>query len=169
MKKRFLLSLALLPALITGVYAAQIQTKDTLPRANVTLFAPGDLPTAAANSAAPAFSPDGKIVLLGQSSGGANISIMQSHREGKNWSAPEFPLFSGKYHDLEPAFSPNGKYVVFASNRPVTAGGALIDGNYNGNKYPGSGGNLWQVNYLNKSWGTPVALPSSINANGFSI
>ena len=166
MKKCFLIALAAFPAFVTGLQAVEAQNQNPVPAPEVTLFAPGGLPTTATNSAAPAFSPDGKIVLLGQSSGGSTISIMQSHREGKNWSVPEFPTFSGKYHDLEPAFSPDGKYLIFASNRPATARGTEIDGYYNGNKYPGSGGNLWRVDYRNKAWGTPTVLPSGINANG---
>ena len=145
--------------------ATQAQTADSLLNPQVALFAPGEIPTTALRSAAPAFSADGKTVLLGLSPGNDGISVMQSHLESGKWTVPELPVFSGKYHDLEPVFSPDGKYLIFASNRPATAGGAVIDGNYDGRKITGGGGNLWKIKYSKKEWGIPEILPALINAN----
>jgi len=35
------------------------------------------------------------------------------------WTNPEVAQFSGKYHDLEPSFSPDGFKLFFVSNRPT--------------------------------------------------
>lgn len=74
-------------------------------------------------------------------------------------------LFSGQYRDLEPAFAPNGKYLIFASSRPTTPNGAPLDGHYNGQVFPGSGGNLWRIAWTKKGWGKPELLPATINSN----
>ena len=132
----------------------------------VTLFAPGAIPTTATGSAAPAFTRDGKKVYIGQSAKGGDISVMVSHLIGGLWSAPAMAAFSGKYRDLEPAFSPDGKYLIFASNRPQIEGDSLLDGNYNKGVQKGKGGNLWKVKITKKGAGVPERLPHVINANG---
>ncbi len=35
------------------------------------------------------------------------------------WSNPETAWFSGRFNDLEPAFSPDGQKLFFTSNRPL--------------------------------------------------
>jgi hypothetical protein len=131
----------------------------------VKLFAPGIVPTIALGSAAPAFTLNGKIVLIGQSASPGEISIMESHLVDKKWSTLESPSFSGKYRDLEPVFAPNGKYLVFASNRPANDGGALLERRSGVKILPGKGGNLWKVKYTKKGWSEPEALPAIINSN----
>jgi Tol biopolymer transport system component len=147
----------------TGINYQQDTTNHNQPL--VTLFAPGAIPTSATGSAAPAFTRDGKTVYIGQSTKAGDISVMVSHLAGGKWSAPEIVPFSG-YRDLEPAFSPDGKYMIFASNRPKTAGDSLLDGNYNKGIQKGKGGNLWKVKITKKGAGIPERLPDVINANG---
>jgi WD40-like Beta Propeller Repeat len=132
---------------------------------DVTLFVPGPIPTSVPSSAAPAFTPDGHSVYLGQSSDGQSSSITVSHRSGEQWSVPKVATFSGRYRDLEPTFAPNGRYLVFASSRPVGSSGAELDGHYNGKVLPGNGGNLWKVESTKKGWKQPEPLPAIINAN----
>jgi Tol biopolymer transport system component len=135
-------------------------------QSGVTLFVPGVIPTAATTSMAPAFTPDGTSVYLGQiSSNPKSISIMSSQKIGKEWSAPKLVPFSGQYRDLEPAFAPSGKYLIFASNRPTRSGEAELDGHYNGQIFPGDGGNLWRVELTRKGWSKPTILPPIINSN----
>lgn len=173
MKKQILINVFVSLCLVSGLKASALvnlsyiirQDTDKLNRPKVIAFAPGEIPATAPNSAAPAFTPDGKTVLFGESPGSGNISIMGSHLDGNKWSAPESPSFSGKYRDLEPVFSPDGKYLVFASNRPTTAGGAELDGNYNRKKFTGAGGNLWKVKYTKKGWGNPEVLSPVINSD----
>ncbi|HEV2288786.1 MAG TPA: hypothetical protein VGR81_07525 [Candidatus Acidoferrales bacterium] len=129
------------------------------------IFVPGVIPTPVQNSAAPAFTPDGNAVYFFQSSGGPNVSIVFSQRTGGQWSTPKTATFSGQYRDLEPAFAPSGKYLIFASNRPTTPNGSVLDGHYNGKVFPGSGGNLWKIRLTKKGWQKPEPLPAAINSN----
>ncbi|HEV2419599.1 MAG TPA: hypothetical protein VGX94_17525 [Terriglobia bacterium] len=132
---------------------------------DVTIFVPGIIPTSAPSSAAPAFTPDGNTVYFGQSSGGSSNSIVFSQRSGDQWSVPKTASFSGQYRDLEPAFAPDGKYLIFASNRPTTPNGAPLDGHYDGQVFPGGGGNLWKIRLTKKGWQKTEPLPAAINSN----
>jgi hypothetical protein len=110
---------------------------------------------------APAFSPDGKTVFFGESAA-EKIFIFGSKKVAGRWTAPKLAPFSGTYRDLEPAFGPGGRYLIFASNRPMGLEAKLADGNFNGTLYPGAGGHLWKVELRGSEWGTPVALPTVI-------
>lgn len=76
---------------------------------------------------------------------------------------PEIASFSGRWRDGEPAMSPDGSFLIFASNRPTAEGGATLDGTWGGHVYKGSGGNLWKVDRRRSGWGTPVRLPPTVN------
>jgi hypothetical protein len=91
-----------------AVRAAELQPRE---------FAVDKLP-----AVAPAFSPDGKTVFFGRSVGKA-IFIFVSQRSGDTWGPAKPAPFSGTYRDLEPTFDPNGKYLIFASNRPLAGVG----------------------------------------------
>src|SRR6185312_16402925 len=142
--------------------------QDTSTKANpeLVMFAPGSVPGTSNLVAAPAFTPDGKSVYFGQTKGNDHINIVASYFKDGAWTSPVPAPFSGDYPNLEPAFDPNGKYLVFASSRPATAGGGLMDGNWNGKEYPGKGGNLWKASYSKNRWGEPARLPEVINKNG---
>jgi Tol biopolymer transport system component len=174
MKKYILINACMLLGLLSGFkanaigkYAGYITHQDTgvLKHPDAVLFCPGVISTAAISSAAPTFTPDGRSVYIGQSQKGKDISIMVSHLADGKWFAPTVADFSGKYRDLEPVFAPDGKYLVFASNRPATPGVTELEGNYNGKKFPGGGGNLWKVKRTKNGWETPEVLPAVINSN----
>ena len=147
------------------VWACHATAPSASGQSDPSIFVPGIIPTSMASSAAPAFTPDGNTVYFFQSSGGPNSSIVFSQQNGGQWSAPKTPVFSGQYRDLEPAFAPNGKYLIFASNRPTTSGGSVLDGHYNGQVFPGGGGNLWRVERTKTGWRKPEMLPATINSN----
>jgi Tol biopolymer transport system component len=113
---------------------------------------------------APAFSPDGKLVCFGKRIG-KDMSIFESEQKNGRWSEPRIVSFSGHYTDLEPAFDPHGRYIIFASNRPLESGGPLAEGNYDGKVRPGNGGHLWRVDRVGDHWGEPRPLPERINAS----
>ena len=125
------------------------------------VFAPSVI-SGAAHETAPAFAPGGRSVLFGRSSAAASF-ILESHRSGSMWSKPVIANFSGHWTDMEPAMSPDGSYVVFASNRPVAPGGAPLDGDAGGSPQPGTGSNLWRAERVAAGWKTPVRLPGVIN------
>lgn len=130
-----------------------------------TLFVPGVVPTPVISNAAPAFTPDGSTVYFGQSAGGSDEFIVVSHLRQGQWTSPRTASFSGHFRDLEPAFAPDGNYLVFASNRPATPGGQVLTGHYNGRVLPEAGGHLWKVVREGQHWGKPQPLPAVINSN----
>lgn len=97
----------------------------------------------------PAFSPDGQTMLFTRQANHSAI-IMESHRIAGGWSQPQPASFSGQYADTDPAFGPDGSYVVFASARPVPGARAKAL-------------TLWSVRRNGASWGTPVHLPPNVN------
>jgi len=65
------------------------------------------------------FSPDGKelywSIALPQQNGGV---IMTSKLVNGKWTSPEIAPFSGQWTDWDPFFTPDGKKIIFVSNRP---------------------------------------------------
>jgi Tol biopolymer transport system component len=104
----------------------------------------------------PAFSPDGQTMLFTRQVD-RTVIIMESHRTANGWSQPQPAAFSGgKYADTDPAFGPDGAYVVFASARPTgDAQGKTL--------------NLWLVKRNGTTWGTPVHLPPAVNVSAFAF
>ncbi|NVB79253.1 MAG: hypothetical protein HOV81_12700 [Kofleriaceae bacterium] len=73
-----------------------------------------------------ASSPDGTLRLWGSTDrpgGPGGWDIWQSRATDGGWSAPEPAAFDSPENDFDPAFSADGKYVYFFSNRPGGAGG----------------------------------------------
>lgn len=68
-----------------------------------------------------AISPDDNEMYYTLQSGlGVFSTILYRKKQNDGtWSSPEVAPFSGRYADLEPAFSHDGKKIYFASNRPV--------------------------------------------------
>ena len=98
------------------------------------------------------FTPDGDTAVYDIASG-KNVFMVISHRKGGVWSKPEIAPFSGQWKDHDPALSPDGSFVVFASNRPVTPGGAP----------QANWGTLWRVDRKGDGWGEPQLLPPTVN------
>lgn len=79
--------------------------------------------------------------------------ILRMKSVGNTWSAPEVAPFSGRYSDLEPAFSPDGTRLYFASRRPLDGQGAAKDWD------------IWYVNRVGKNWSAPLNVGSPINTD----
>jgi Tol biopolymer transport system component len=102
----------------------------------------------------PAFSPDGQTMLFTRQAN-HNATIMESHRTAGGWSQPKPATFSGgKSPDTDPAFGPDGSYVVFASARPTPDA-------------PGKHLNLWIVKRSGTIWGAPTHLPPVVNVSPY--
>ena len=123
------------------------------------VFAPGVI-SGPANEACPAFTPDGNTVYFD-----VGTMILVSHRSHGVWSKPEIAPFSGQWGDHDPTISPDGSYIVFVSNRPITPGADALGATVHGKFYPQSGGHLWRVDRKGDSWGQPVHLPAAVNAS----
>jgi Tol biopolymer transport system component len=120
----------------------------------VTLFAPGIISDEFSNRDM-TISPDGnELYYTIQHSNGALSFIMHMKKENNKWSKAEVAVFSGKYNDLEPAFSPNGNQLFFSSNRPLNGKGDSIK-DYD----------LWCIHKVSGKWGVPVNLGSIVNSS----
>jgi hypothetical protein len=125
------------------------------------VFAPGVI-SSPTHEGAPAFAPDGKTVYFYRSSIQGS-TILVSHWERGRWTKPEIAPFSGEWSDMEPSYSPDGKFMVFVSNRPISGDGKVLDGRWGNKDYPGQGGNLWRIERDGASWGKPERLPDIVN------
>lgn len=101
-----------------------------------------------------AISPDGSEMFFTiQANQHAVSTIIRLKKLSNNkWSDPEVATFSGKYSDLEPAFSPDGKKLYFSSNRPVTGNDPK---DYD----------IWYVEKINEMWTTPRSLGAPVNTS----
>lgn len=104
-----------------------------------------------------ALSQDGLEAYFTVESYKRNISfIVRVEKDQAGWSGPQIAPFSGRYRDIEPHLSPDGKHLYFASNRPIEPAGETKD--YD----------IWVVERQNsgETWGTPRNLGSPINSKG---
>jgi len=89
------------------------------------VFAPGVVSTEFREVRA-TVSPDGRLMLWGSSNrpgGSGSYDIWMSRRVGSRWGTPETVPFNTKDKEFDPAFSPDGRWVYFFSNRPGGLGG----------------------------------------------
>lgn len=99
-----------------------------------------------------ALSPDGSEIFYTLQSPARNfqtILYLQKDMKGQ-WGKPEVAPFSGRYSDLEPAFTTDGKKLFFASNRPLT-GDKIKDFD------------IWYVEKINGQWGVPNNVGDPVN------
>jgi hypothetical protein len=80
------------------------------------IFAPGIVSTGLATRDI-AMTPDGTELYFSVTLGGRTM-IMESHQKNGVWTEPAVAPFSGRYLDVEPAISPDGKRFFFLSTRP---------------------------------------------------
>ncbi len=101
-----------------------------------------------------AISPDGNMILFTRSAPGRGVSaIFMVKKTDDQWGEPAVAMFSGQYTDLEPAFSPDGGTLFFASNRPIQ-GSEPKDFD------------IWKVPVDNGTFGDAERLDTLINTSG---
>lgn len=104
-----------------------------------------------------AISPDSKTALFVLSNGKRDtLVIKQSEKISGKWSEPKTASFSndkGKWKDIDPVYSPDGKTVYFQSTRPVPG------------KPERKGFDLWAVTRKRNGWGKPFHLGNVINSD----
>ena len=102
--------------------------------------------------------PAGDAVYFNKADRGYRVQVIMEATKGADgqWQAPRVAAFSGQYRDIDPAMSPDGRYLVFASNRPLQPGGARradLD--------------LWRVDRLpGGGWSAPRHLGEKVNSAG---
>lgn len=101
-------------------------------------------------------SPDGQTLYFERSIAPHYLYVLyESHRAANGaWGPPEVLPFSGRYRDTDPVLSPDGRTMLFASDRPV--GG--VDRHHFF---------IWKVRRTASGWSEPEILPGPVN-DGFN-
>ncbi len=147
-----MIKLFLLVSFSVSLTAAAQQTPDfAQPPASPELFVAGIISTGLSERDF-ALSPDGtEMFYTLQSPQGIFQTILYSKKDKQGkWSKAEIAPFAGKYSDLEPVFTADGKKLFFASNRPV--GGTEI-----------KDFDIWVVEKENGNWGDPKNIGAPVN------
>ncbi|MBV9887462.1 MAG: PD40 domain-containing protein [Acidobacteria bacterium] len=102
--------------------------------------------------------PDGKTLIFCRSAAPHYLYVMgESHLVDGKWSNPEMLPFSGQYRDTDPVIAPDGKSILFASDRPV-------DG-----KDPHRW-SIWRAARLSETkWGEPELVSGAVNSEGSQV
>jgi hypothetical protein len=79
--------------------------------------------------------------------------IFHSQKINNRWTKPDTAWFSGKYNDMEPAFSPDGNRLFFSSNRPLKMSDTVKD--YD----------IWYLQKKGNKWEDPVNLGAAVNSD----
>jgi hypothetical protein len=116
------------------------------------LFAPGLISTNAYEHSAPAFSPDGDVVLWTVVDRNYRASMMHMKYEQGKWSSPARPSFADSTaDDYYPSFSPDGKKLYFGSRRKAPSG------------YPGTDMRFWVVERNGSDWKEPTPFDTVVS------
>jgi len=142
----------LLPGALFGLLVA---ATPRITQAVPELVMPGIASSAAHSEIRIAFSPDGKRRLWGvvrNDIAPGKLVIVESVKGKGEWSVPRIVSFASDANDFDPFFAPDGRSVLFFSNR---AGGRGLD-------------DLWQVPFDPRTgrYGKPVNLGAKVNTPG---
>ena len=107
------------------------------------------------DESAPSFTPDGKTVYLADK----QVICFSKMVNGK-WGKPTVAPFSGQWKDWDPTLSPDGKRLIFVSNRPLD--GMPQD-------KPQKNAQLWYIDCLSGGdWSKPRHLDAPVNLDGLN-
>jgi Tol biopolymer transport system component len=102
-------------------------------------------------------SPDGKTIYYDVTvSPHYMYTMCESHLVGGKWQKPEVLPFSGQYRDSDPVLTPDGKTLLFASDRPRNG----VDST---NFY------IWSATKTADGWKDLYALDGPVNAEGSQV
>jgi len=118
------------------------------------VFTPGVVSTDA-DEFAPSFTPDGKSVYFS-----ADDEIYFSKKIKGKWQKRVVAGFSGRWHDMDPFVSPDGKKLFFSSYRPLDGADQSA---------PQKFAHIWYVEHISgDEWSTPHHLGAPVNMDGIN-
>src|SRR5882724_10685510 len=121
------------------------------PGTTAKLFAKGIVSSDSLEHSAPAFSPDGKLVLWTVIYRFKPAFLLEMKSINGEWTKPAPPSFaSPDADDFYPSFSPDGKTLYFSSRRAVPEGYA-------------EGIRIWKVSRTKNGWGKPAPLDAIVS------
>jgi Tol biopolymer transport system component len=101
--------------------------------------------------------PDGNTLIFEKSAAPHYLYIMcESHLVGGKWTKPEILPFSGRYRDTDPVLAPDGKSILFASDRPVN--GKDLHRWF-----------IWRAQRSLSGWKEPQLVPGAVNSEGSQV
>ncbi len=140
-------SIFLLPAILSVSFVCAQEVPQ--------LFAPGIISTG--GDFGLTISPDSKTAFWVRSNGGRDtLIIFQSEKRNGKWQKPVVANFSTRtaaWKDIDPMFTPDGKTVLFQSNRPVPG------------KPERKGFDIWVSQLTKDGWSNAVHLGNVINTD----
>ena len=153
----------LVAALLALTCGAFIQQSDSQPPyapakplPDPVIFAEGVISTPE-NESGIAFSSDGRTAYFTVGTASDSFSaIAVSRYENGHWATPEIADFSGRYKDQDPALSPDGTRLFFASTRPVE-GKTRRDLD------------IWVVEKTGAGWSEPKNLGAPVNTTDAEV
>ncbi len=103
------------------------------------------------------FTPDGRSAYFTLGTASDSFSaILVSHFKDGRWATPEIAEFSGQFKDQDPAISPDGSRLFFASSRPA-------EGKQKRDM------DIWVVDKTASGWSEPKNLGAPINTTGLEL
>jgi Tol biopolymer transport system component len=141
-------------ALLLGFFPLHLAAQ-----AQAALFAPGLISDGGVFGLT--LSPDGKTAVWVRAYGGRDsLHLFLSSLENGAWSKPQRAPFSttgSQWKDIDPAFSPDGRMLLFNSTRPLIGSQAKPDFD------------LWAVQRQGAGWGQPYPLGAVLNSDSTDI
>jgi TolB protein len=137
---------------LCGLSAAALAADARLEISTPELFAPGVASTPFSEVRL-TLSPDGGTALWfarNRPGGPGGYDIWMSTGRGTQWSEPTPVTFNSPQRDFDPAFSADGRFVYFCSDRPGGAGGD----------------DIYRVPLTAAGFGAPELLDSAVNSSG---
>jgi len=101
--------------------------------------------------------PDGNTLIFEKSAPPHYLYVMcESHLVGGKWNKPEILPLSGRYRDTDPVLAPDGKSILFASDRPVN--GKDLHRWF-----------IWRAQRSLSGWKDPQLVPGAVNSEGSQV